>query len=137
MYLLLFCFKGSNTQWTLWNVESICTCLSTALQKGYHQGGVFGSWPKADVIFCNVLKPFAGRRSAHQTCIFMAILKIAYLIMDLFSLFGASHLRGTRELWEITIKTMLIFVGIKLFSTKFKKRKINSFKLAFPFLTFW
>ena len=41
--LLLFCFKGSNTQWTLWNVDSICTCLSTALQKSYHQGGVYGS----------------------------------------------------------------------------------------------
>ena len=46
--------------------------------------------------------------------------------MDLFSLFGASHLRGTMELWEITIQTMLILVGIKLFSNKFKKMKINS-----------
>ena len=66
----------------------------------------------------------------------MAILRIAHLIMDLFSLFGASHLRGTMELWEITIQTMLILVGIKLFSNKFKKMKINSFKLVFPFLTF-
>ena len=55
----------------------------------------------------------------------MAILRIAYLIMDLFSLFGASHLRGTMELLEITIKTMLIFVGIKLFSNKLKKIKCD------------
>ena len=60
-----------------------------------------------------------GRRSAHQTCICMAILRIAYLFMDLFSLFGASHLRGNLELLEITIQTMLILVGIKLFSNKF------------------
>ena len=40
--------------------------------------------------------------------------------MDLFSLFGASHLRGTRELWEITIQTMLILVGIKLLFINFE-----------------
>ena len=58
----------------------------------------------------------------------MAILRIAYLIMDLFSLFGASHLRGKMELWEITLQTMLTSVGIKLFSNNFTTKYICAVK---------
>ena len=76
--------------------------------------------------FCVMFEALCGR-SAPQTCIFMAILKIAYLNMDLFSLFGASHLRGTMELWEITIQAMLTLVGIELFSNKLKKENWFSF----------
>ena len=53
--------------------------------------------------------------------------------MDLFSLFGASHLGGTMELWEITIQTMLTSVGIKLFSNK-KKKKLLILLTGLPFL---
>ena len=70
--------------------------------------------------FCVMLRSLLWEGEVHtkHASSWVAIFKIAYLIMDLFSLFGASHLRGTMELWEITIQIMLTSVGIKLFSNK-------------------